>query len=116
MATTPKAKKGTVSVTVDKARLRLGWRYQEKRQFLYTGLPDTPTNRRVAERKATQIELDIKSGHFDPSLKAYKTPQKILKTHSVVELFEQFMQFHYPSPCSVIRNVMNNPFALIFRR
>ncbi|MFM7450179.1 MAG: tyrosine-type recombinase/integrase, partial [Leptolyngbyaceae cyanobacterium] len=92
MSTAPKAKKGTVSVTVDKGRLRLGWRYQGTRQFLYTGLPDTPTNRRVAEMKATQIELDIKSGHFDPSLKAYKAPQKALNKLTVVELFEQFMQ------------------------
>ena len=92
MAATPRAKKGTVSVTADKGRLRLGWRYQGKRQFLYTGLPDTPTNRRVAEMKATQIELDIKSGHFDPSLKAYKTPQIALSRLTVVELFEQFIQ------------------------
>ena len=93
MATTPKAKKGTVSVTVDKGRLRLGWRYQGKRQFLYTGLPDTPTNRRVAEMKAAQIELDIKSGHFDPTLKAYKAPKTEQNQLTVVELFEQFIRY-----------------------
>ena len=72
IAKATRAKKGTVSVTTDRDRLRLGWRYKGKRYFLFIGLPDTITNRRVAEAKASQIELDMMSGHFDPTLRAYK--------------------------------------------
>jgi len=41
MANAARAKKGTVSVTTDRDRLRLGWRYKGKRYFLFIGLPDT---------------------------------------------------------------------------
>ena len=87
-----KAKKGTVSVTSDRGRLRLGWRYLGERYFLFIGLPDTATNRKVAEAKAFQIELDIKSGHFDPTLKVYKGKLPSRNRLLVIDLFNKFNQ------------------------
>jgi integrase len=92
MANAAKAKKGTVSVTSDRDRLRLGWRYKGKRYFLFIGLPDTITNRRVAEAKASQIELDMMSGHFDPTLRAYKLQLPSRSQLSVTGLFNKFIQ------------------------
>ena len=90
---TKKAKKGTVSVIADRSRLRLGWRYKGKRYFLFIGLPDTVTNRKVAEAKASQIELDIVSGHFDPTLRRYKDSSFHQSQLTVKALFENFIQY-----------------------
>lgn len=92
MAKATRAKKGTVSVTTDRDRLRLGWCYKGKRYFLFIGLPDTITNRRVAEAKASQIELDMMSGHFDPTLRAYKLQLPNRSQLSVTGLFNKFIQ------------------------
>lgn len=92
MANTARAKKGTVSVTSDRDRLRLGWRYKGERYFLFIGLPDTVTNRRVAEAKASQIELDMMSGHFDPTLRAYKLQLPSRSHLTVTGLFNKFIQ------------------------
>jgi len=75
--------------------LRLRWRHGGDRHFLALGLPDSLTNRAVAEGKARQIELDILSGHFDKSLDRYrlqpKGEQKEQKVRSSVpDLFERF--------------------------
>ncbi|WP_026072238.1 tyrosine-type recombinase/integrase [Nodosilinea nodulosa] len=92
MANAARAKKGTVSVTSDRDRLRLGWRYKGERYFLFIGLPDTVTNRRVAEAKASQIELDMMSGHFDPTLRAYKLQLPNRSQLTVTGLFNKFIQ------------------------
>jgi integrase len=36
------------------------------------GVNDDPTGRAVAKQKASQIELDIQAGYFDPTLLKYK--------------------------------------------
>ena len=82
--------KGSVNIEVFKDRLRLAWSWEGKRFWLYIGLPDTIVNRKVASRKAHQIEPDIVSGNFDPSLTKYK-PQK-QESISVSDLFEQFVE------------------------
>ena len=64
--------KGEVKVSADKGWLRLVWTNQGKRYFLTLGLPDSKTNRKVALSRATQIQLDILSGNFDPTLAKYK--------------------------------------------
>ncbi|MDX2231341.1 MAG: DUF3596 domain-containing protein [Leptolyngbyaceae cyanobacterium bins.349] len=71
---TPEGKnpKGTVSVLVSNGRLQLRFRFAGDRQYISLGLPDTPTNRKAAEQKKAQIELDIASGNFDPTLAKYK--------------------------------------------
>jgi integrase len=54
-----------------------------KRHYLSTGFADTATNRKLAEIKARQVELDIISGNFDPSLDKYRIaplPSKQSKT------------------------------------
>ena len=93
MTKAAKVQKGTVSVTADRGRLRLGWRYQGKRYFLFIGLPDTATNRRVADAKASQIELDIMSGHFDPTLRAYKVQLPNRSQLTAASLFNKFIQY-----------------------
>ncbi|MFN0318580.1 MAG: tyrosine-type recombinase/integrase [Burkholderiales bacterium] len=83
--------KGTVVVEVFKERLRLRWSYARKRYCIYIGLPDTKVNRVAAESKARQIELDMASDNFDPSLKKYKS--EVHHPHpqlTVVKLFDQF--------------------------
>jgi integrase len=82
---------GSVKVKIFKDRLRLVWSWQGKRFWLYIGLPDTIANRKAALMKASQIELDMASGNFDPSLTKYK-PQK-QESISVSDLFDQFVEY-----------------------
>jgi integrase len=58
---------------------------------LYIGLPHSIANRKAASIQASQIELDMASGNFDPSLVKYK-PQK-QESISVSDLFEQFVEY-----------------------
>ncbi|MGG6269168.1 Arm DNA-binding domain-containing protein [Leptolyngbya sp. AN03gr2] len=92
-----KTPKGTVKTEADKGWLRLRFTYQGKRRAFAIGLPDTKTNRAIAQQTATQIELDIKSGHFDPTLARYK-PQKQAEIEqspqlTVIALFRNFMEY-----------------------
>jgi len=93
---TGKAFKGTVSVENFRNRLRLRFRYKGKQHTLSIGLPDTKENRKLAESKARQIELDIVSGNFDSTLVKYK-PQHTLDTQpdtqkpiGTIDLFQKF--------------------------
>ncbi|BAU44447.1 Arm DNA-binding domain-containing protein [Leptolyngbya sp. O-77] len=76
---TSKASKGTVQIITSNNRLQLRFRYGGKRHYLSMGLSDTPLNRKAAEQRANQIELDIISGNFDSTLEKYK-PQAALST------------------------------------
>jgi integrase len=69
---TGKAPKGTVQIITSNSRLQLRFRHAGKRYYLSLGLPDTKVNRKAAEAKKNQIELDIASGNFDPTLAKYK--------------------------------------------
>ncbi|WP_239113097.1 site-specific integrase [Halomicronema sp. CCY15110] len=104
-----KASKGSVKVINSNNRLQLRFRYAGKRHYLSMGLPDTTINRKAAEAKARQIELDIVSGNFDETLDKYK-PQSALSTAekitpeitpevSLKELWEAFLEFKRPQ-CS----------------
>jgi integrase len=74
------------------------WSVAGKRYRLYLKLPDTKRNRKLAEAKATQIEWDILSGNFDPTLAKYRIQPKLFKEApevkplSVVELFGEFIE------------------------
>jgi len=81
--------KGAVNIEVFNDRLRLAWSWQGKRFWLYIGLPDSIANRKAASMKASQIELDMASGNFDPSLAKYK-PQK-QESLSISDIFDQFV-------------------------
>jgi integrase len=82
--------------------------YAGKRHYLSTGFQDTPTNRKLAEMKARQIELDILSENFDSTLAKYK-PQVALSTvaptvtpisepqPSLAELWGKYTEFKTPS-------------------
>jgi integrase len=83
--------KGCVNVENFKERLRLAWSWEGTRFWLYIGLPDTIVNGKVTSIKASQIELDMASGNFDPSLVKYK-PQK-QESISVSELFDRFVEY-----------------------
>ncbi len=86
-----KAGKGSVVTQVFRDRLRLCWSWGGKRHYLYLGLPDSLGNRKVAEMKARQIELDIGSGNFDATLAKYKpSRQKVVQALTVGELFQRF--------------------------
>lgn len=87
-----RAKKGAVNVEADRGWLRLRWSWQGKRFVLSLGLPDEPTNRTIAERKARLIEADIKLEQFDPTLERYRVGVAI-DSITVVALFEQFAEF-----------------------
>lgn len=59
---TGKASKGSVSILVSNGRLQLRLRYAGKRLYTSLEFSDTPQNRKLAEMKAREIELDILSG------------------------------------------------------
>lgn len=82
---TPSGKqpKGTVTVEAFRGRLRLRFRFNGQRYSMALGIPDTQTNRRVAEARARQIEDDMRlqlahgGNYFDPTLEKYK-PESVL--------------------------------------
>jgi integrase len=87
-----KASKGTTKVEAAQGRLRLRWSYAGARYCLALGLPDSKLNRTVADQKARQIEGDIATGNFDPTLKKYQTEtQQRIQQISISRLFELFM-------------------------
>jgi integrase len=69
--------KGAVPIIESHGRLQLRFRFGAKRHYISLGFPDTPNNRKLAESRARQIELDILSNNFDTSLAKYK-PQSAL--------------------------------------
>jgi integrase len=97
--------KGTVQTKVSNGRLQLVFSWQGQRYYLSVGLPDTPLNRKGADRIARQIELDFVSGNFDPSLDKYR-PQSVLRvqepditpkaTPKLKTVFEQYMEYRSP--------------------
>lgn len=72
-----KNSRGSVTVSSVRGNLRLrlprGLWSDKKQVYLSLGLADNPQNRKAAEIKAKQIELDILSGYFDPTLKKYQS-------------------------------------------
>jgi integrase len=100
-----KASKGTVQVKSSNNRLQLVFSYSGKRHYLTLGLPDTRTNRKVAEAKAKLIEADIAFDRFDQTLDKYR-PQSQQRGRSSSDghltlgpLWEQFVEFKRPQ-CS----------------
>ncbi len=79
---TGKAAKGSVQILVSNGRLQLRFRFAGKRHYVSLGFTDAPENRKLAEMKAREIELDILSGHFDQTLTKYK-PQSALSVEAL---------------------------------
>ena len=67
-----KASKGTVQIKTSNQRLQLVFSFGGKRHYLSTGFTDTQANRKLAEMKAKQIELDILCNNFGITLVRYK--------------------------------------------
>ena len=86
-----KAKKGTVQVGAVRDRLRLRWSFGGQRHTLYLELPDSITNRRVAEAKAKLIERDMALGAFDATLEKYRS-QFEARSIAATDLYEQFVE------------------------
>ena len=82
---TGKASKGSVTILGSNGRLQLRFRFGGKRHYISLGFADTPQNRKLAEMKAREIELDILAGHFDESLAKYK-PQKALSVEPDLDI------------------------------
>jgi integrase len=105
-----KSSKGTVQVISSHGRLQLRFRFVGKRHCLSLGFPDTAVNRKLAEMRAREIELDMVSGNFDPTLTKYKphvalaiaspdlTP-KITPKVSLAVLWASFVEYKRPQ-CS----------------
>lgn len=97
----PKASKGTVQIKNSNERLQLVFRFAGKRYYLSTGFTDTVANRKLAEMKARQIELDILSGNFDPTLAKYKpeslqakvTPSITPVAASLADLWDGYTEY-----------------------
>jgi integrase len=88
-----KNSKGTVVVEAFRDRLRLRWTYQGKRYYLSMELPDTITNRKVAEAKARLIEMHLVTGIFDKTLASYRLEASKYSALTVVELFQKFIEY-----------------------
>ena len=79
------------------------FRFAAKRHYLSLGLPDTKPNRKLADLKAREIELDILSGHFDETLAKCKfhstlsvaTPTPTL-TPKLDELWKKIIDYKCP--------------------
>ncbi|MCD8485511.1 MAG: site-specific integrase [Desertifilum sp.] len=120
-----KASKGSVVVMAEKGRLRLQMPralYGGNRKYLYLGLADTPENRKAAEVKARQIELDILSDNFDSTLAKYK-PQTHLtvveKPNPAVTLkdgWEMYFTFRRATWSPSTTNAMGNRFRQVFNK
>jgi integrase len=100
-----KASKGSVQIKTSNDRLQLVFSYGGKRHYLSLGFDDTPQNRKLAEMKAREIELDMLSGHFS-DVEKYK-PHTALSTVDAVTpiftpklkldvLWEKYVEFKRP--------------------
>ena len=82
-----KSKGGSVQVKNSNNRLRLVFTFGGKRYFVYTGLSDTPFNRKLAQDKALEIERDIAYGEFDPgSLDKYKVQTALTTADPIITI------------------------------
>lgn len=100
----PSRYKGKVGVSVNRGGLRLRlprFLFGGQQKFLYTGLRDTPNNRKIAEAKAKQIEADIFFEKFDYSLESYKInacPDSEQRNNlTILELYSQFIEAKKPT-------------------
>lgn len=85
--------KRLVHVEARKGWLRLRWQHKGKRSCFSLGIPDTPLGRRMAEGKASEIEADLITGNYDPTLVKYRGecgPTKSTSSLTVVKLFERY--------------------------
>jgi integrase len=89
---------GTVAIENFRGRVRLRWNCEGKRYTLSLGLPFSGLGERIAKSKASEIELDIITGNFDPSLARYyiiqkqKPVQKSEQPDTLLELWDNWVK------------------------
>ena len=88
----PRTPKGEVSILNKDGMIQLYWRYQGKRYYFSPGLRHDSINIEVAKRRASQIKLDMLSGHFDKTLDRYRSDRTSSEGLGAVELFEKFIE------------------------
>lgn len=99
-----KSSRGSVTISSIRGNLRLrlprGLWSDKKQVYLSLGLTDNPQNYKKAEIVARQIELDVLSGHFDPTLKkyqpvAYESPkveiEELKNSITFVEIYQKYI-------------------------
>lgn len=102
-----KSSKGSIVLDSLRGRLRLRLPrslFNGKQTYLSLGIDDTKLNRKLAEQKKHQIELDILSDNFDFTLAKYK-PQAHLaivkeitpKQEDLTKLWEGYCSFKKPN-------------------
>lgn len=103
-----KSSKGSVVLNSLRGRLRLRLPrnlFNGKQTYLSLGLDDTKFNRKLAEAKLHQIELDIISGEFDFTLAKYKPQTNLAVVENIrskqkielSELWEKHRVFKEPN-------------------
>jgi integrase len=92
--------KGTVSIENYRSRIRLRWRYLDKRYSLAL-FQFNKTNLREAKKVALQIEQDILNQTFDFSLNRYKgLPEQVAPTEkTIVEYFQEWTSVYKQMDC-----------------
>ncbi len=88
--------KGSVAIAGGPDRgLRLRFRYGGQQWRFALGLPDTPANRKAAQRIASEIERDIAYNNFDETLKRYSLDTRAASgvRISPAELFAAFSEY-----------------------
>ncbi|MFB2922383.1 MULTISPECIES: tyrosine-type recombinase/integrase [Aerosakkonema] len=99
--------KGSVAVIVSNNRLQIRFSYMEKRHYFSLEVADTQQGRKLAEEKASEIELDILNGCFDSTLAKYKPKSHLvlLKTEEMqdrenaiglVQLWDKYTEYRKP--------------------
>jgi integrase len=85
-----------MKVTIENhdGRLRLNWQYNGKRYTMSCGVPNNPTGKAIAKQKAAQVEQDLLTGNFDPTLVKYR-PQTLGKNATEVSAPDLFSKFTF---------------------
>lgn len=93
----PRAKKGSVVIDSRNGMLRLRFPrtlFNGTQKYLSLNLPDNDINRKIAEAKTSQINIDIICNQFDFTLNKYRmitAPEQ--DTVSLLEIFKQYFEF-----------------------
>ena len=69
------ASKGSVQILNSNGRLQVWFCFASKRDYISLSFSGISENRKLAGMQAREIELDIFSGDFDPTLATYKSNQ-----------------------------------------
>jgi len=94
------AQKSRVNITASQGRLKLRFTVAGRRFTLTDRLKDTPEGWKAAQGIANQIEMDILSDNFDPTLGKYKSNTRLKavveptqKAPTIQELWKEYVEF-----------------------